>query len=637
MNKYPTLLSPINVAGIEMRTRVFQSGMVSNLSNEDGTITDREIAYFVERAKNGVGLQIIGASFICQQAHTYRYQVGIDRDECLEGLKKLTDAVHAAGGKMGIQLWHSGSQGDPRVNGGMELVSCSAVPTPSGLVPRELTISEIKEIENLFADAAERAVKAGFDMVELHGSHGYLLDNFYSKQMNLRTDEYGGSFENRIRIFVETLRKIRERIGSEFPVSARITADDMMGDAGNTLEDGVRLANALVDAGAQIINVSGGGPLSIGTPDMPEAAFAHWAAAIKSSLGDRAFVSVANRIKRPEVAEYVLASGQSDLVTMGRALICDPELLTKAREGREEEIRLCTSCNYCIATMAAGNRTACIQNPRMGHELEYDLSVPAQEKKKVIVVGAGPAGLEAAAVAAARGHDVTVLEAADRIGGKVNVAVKPPFKGDMEFVINNLSREARQAGAEFRLNTLATKDTILAEEPDTVILATGAVPVLPPIPGLNQVNVFFAQDLLQGKKRASGKTVVIGGGTVGVETADYLLDKGHEVVIVEMQSALMMDLFWFQQLPFMMRVLPKLSAIMTDTTVTSVSGSTVFTNKGSIENVDSVVIAAGYKSVNGLKDELKESGIPVCTVGDATVPAKIFEATSSAYAAAYQI
>ena len=174
-------------------------------------------------------------------------------------------------------------------------------------------------------------------MVELHGSHGYLLDNFYSKQMNLRTDEYGGSFENRIRIFVETLRKIRERIGSEFPVSVRITADDMMGDSGNTLEDGVRLANALVDAGAQIINVSGGGPLSIGTPDMPEAAFAHWAAAIKSSLGDRAFVSVANRIKRPEVAEYVLASGQSDLVTMGRALICDPELLTKAREGRKRK------------------------------------------------------------------------------------------------------------------------------------------------------------------------------------------------------------------------------------------------------------------------------------------------------------
>ena len=271
----------------------------------------------------------------------------------------------------------------------------------------------------------------------------------------------------------------------------------------------------------------------------------------------------------------------------------------------------------------------------MGHELEYDLSVPAQEKKKVIVVGAGPAGLEAAAVAAARGHDVTVLEAADRIGGKVNVAVKPPFKGDMEFVINNLSREARQAGA-------VPPEHSSHEGHDSCgraghrHLATGAVPVLPDS-GLNQVNVFFAQDLLQGKKRASGKTVVIGGGTVGVETADYLLDKGHEVVIVEMQSALMMDLFWFQQLPFMMRVLPKLSAIMTDTTVTSVSGSTVFTSKGSIENVDSVVIAAGYKSVNGLKEELKDSGIPVCTVGDATVPAKIFEATSSAYAAAYQI
>lgn len=637
MSKYDTLFSPITIGGVKLRTRTLQSGMVSNFSNEDGLVSDRLIAYHVERAKNYVGLQIVGASYIDKQAHAYAYQTAIDRDECIPGLTKLTDAVHEAGGNIGIQIWHGGSSADPRFSG-MELVSCSPIPTPYGLVPHELTIDEIKAVVVKFADAAERAKKSGFDLIEIHGTHSYLIDQFYCPASNLRTDEYGGSLENRMRFAIEVTRAIRDRVGDDYPISFRITGDDFAGEAGNTVADACVLANRLVDeAGVQLINVSGAGLYAVARSDAPEALFADMAAVIKESLNGKALVSVANRIKRPEVAEQVLAEGKSDLITMGRALICDPEILTKAKEGREEDIRVCTSCAYCIATMMAGNRTACIQNPMMGHEFEYDLDKQADEKKNVIVVGAGPAGMQAAVVAAKRGHSVTVFEASDELGGKVNVADKPPFKFEMEYVIKNLAHEAEQAGVEIKLNTPATKELILAAKPDAVIVATGAVPAKPPIPGLDQDNVFIAQDMLLGKVKVSGKTVIIGGGTVGIEAADFLLEENNEIIVVEMLPMLMSDLVPMQQLPYMFRVLPRLSKTLVGTKVLEVSGNKVITDKETIEDVDAIVVAAGYVSVNGLAEELKDSGIDVCVVGDAEKAAKVFEATQSAFEAAYKI
>ena len=638
MGKYPNLLSPIQVGGLTFRTHTIQSGMVSNLNNEDGSLADREIAYQVFRAKNNIGLQLVGASYIEQRAKGYRYQLGIESDERIPDFRKLTDAVHAAGGNIGIQIWHGGSSADPTLSG-MELVSCSPIPTQTGQIPHELTVDEIKEIVVKFADAAERAQKAGFDMVEIHGSHGYLLDQFYSPSTNLRTDEYGGSLENRCRFPVEVAKAVRERVGKDYLVSFRITSDEFNGNPDrNSVQEAIYLANRLVDeAGIQLFNVSCGGISTSATSDMPEALLADLAAGIKAALAGKAVVSVADRIKRPEVAEGVLASGKSDLVTMGRATICDPEILTKAAEGREEDIRICASCNYCLATMFSGNRAACMQNPLMGHEGEYHLDEAADKSKKVIVAGGGPAGLQAAIVCAKRGHDVTLMEASDVLGGKVNIAIKPPVKFELENVIKSLSREAEKVGVKFCFNTAATKENILAAQPDAVIVATGSVPVRPNLPGMDQDNIVFAKDILLGNVEAGKNVVIIGGGTVGVETADYLLAKGHRVTIVEMNPAVMMDLMFLQQVPYMMRVFPRISGMLTNNKVLAVKGSDVVTSSRTIKLVDTVVLAAGFKSENQLADDLKGTGIEVAVVGDAITPGKIFEATHTAMAAAYAV
>lgn len=642
--KYPLLLSPVKVGNVQFRTHTIQSPMVVNLSTADGLITERDINYMVERAKNNVGMQLLGASYITKQGHAYKYEVAVDRDECIEGLSKLADAVHDAGGNIGIQILHSGNQADPRYSG-MEIVSSIDCDAPGGKA-RALTVEEIQTIVEEFGDAALRAKKAGLDMVEVHAAHGYLIDQFYSPLLNTRTDEYGGSLENRMRFALEVAGNIRKKVGPDYLVSFRITADDLAGDKGNTVKEACILSNRLADeAGVQIINVSvaaspvpGAGSLAcICGTDCPEAVWTNLSAEIKKSLGGKALVAVANRIKKAEVAEDVLFSGKADLIVMGRALLCDPEFLTKIAEGRENEIRRCASCSYCIATMMDGNAAACMQNPMMGHEGDYDLSVAAPEKKKVVVVGGGPAGMQAAVVSARRGHDVVLMEAGDKLGGTVIAAKMPPFKYEMDTVIDNLSYEVEKYGVCVKMNTCADKEAVLAEKPDAVIVATGTVPFMPPVKGLDQPNVYTAQDVLLGKVKAEGKTVVIGGGVVGMETADFLLEQGNEITVIEMLPGLMRDLNGFQRMRFDILVIPRLAGCFVETRVMEISGDKVVTDKGTIDGVRSVVLAAGYKPVNVLADELSSCVAQVYTVGDAVKPAKIYDATHQAFAAAYKI
>jgi 2,4-dienoyl-CoA reductase-like NADH-dependent reductase (Old Yellow Enzyme family)/thioredoxin reductase len=639
------LFTPLKIGNMELPNRIVMLPMTTGYCETDETVGDRFIDFFAERAKGGAGLIIIPFSPIAAGAPV---EPGMFDDRFLPGVKRLTTAIRAHGAKSACQLITS-----------YHVIfrdNLSEVVGPSPIlnqilrtVPRVVTTDEIRFIVTEYGKAARRVREGGFDAVEILVGGGYLLNRFLSPTGNLRDDKYGGSLENRMRILLEILASMQKAVGDDFPIGVRLNVEEQM-PGGHTVEDSKIVAWFLEKAGVRLINCYTGwheSTIPTVAPSLPKGAFAHLAAAIRSAVDIP--VIAANRINDPFIAEKILAAGQADLVGMGRALLADPELPAKAKTGRVDEIVPCIACSRCLGeilsiykTWGVGAGTFCTVNPLAGREGSYRLK-PAAIPKKVFIVGGGPAGLEAARTAAARGHKVTLFEKEAATGGWLRVGCLPPHKEEILTLAESLAVRAKKAGAEIRLHCEADPQTVAAGKPDVLVLAVGASPLVPSIPGVEAAHCVLAEDVLTGKKTVSGSVIVIGGGLVGCETAEFLVEKGGgvaTVTVVEMLDRMAATISPTYR-PFFLARLKQIGIRMeTKTVVEEITEKGVKVNrKGDpafIEG-DFVVLAVGLKSDPSLPEKFRSAAPEVFSIGDCVEPRMIKEAIEEGFAVGMKI
>ena len=519
------LFTPLKIGNCEIPNRLTVTAMATNLCTEDGLATDRYIKYHEARAKGGWGLIITENYAVNEHAMAFQGIGGMWKDEHILSHRQLTDRIHEQQTKIFCQIYHAGRQTFSLVNGGVQPVAPSSIACPVNReMPRELTMVEIRDLVNDFGAAAYRVKQAGFDGLELHAGNGYLISGFMSFYENRRTDEYGGCFTNRMRFLREIYEEIRDKVGPEFPISVRFSADEHeLG--GRDLAEARMVAQYLEELGVDMINCSNGTYGSynlsqVSTNFMPHGWTIQNAAELKKAV--KIPVLGVNRITDPLMAEQFLSMGFCDLVGMARESLADPRMPKKAVEGKFSEIRTCVGClQGCIGSMIVGQPCRCLVNPEMGHEYEYTFS-EATPPKDVLIIGGGVAGMEAAVAAARRGHSVTLWEKGGKLGGQFISAAYPPGKGEYSTYLSCLGGDLKKYGVTVEMNIEATTEKIKAAKANKVILATGAVPNHPDIPGIDGTNVVFAEDVLLGKATVEGRIVVAGGGETGLETALYL-------------------------------------------------------------------------------------------------------------------
>jgi len=639
------LFTPVRIGNMEVRNRIVMLPMTTGYCEADETVGNRFINFFAERAKGGAGLLII--PFAPAPAGS-PVEPGLFDDRFIPGVRRLTAAIHAHGAKAAPQFimsYHVAFKG-----GAPEVVAPSAVMNNIlRVVPRALTVEEIQWLVGEYGRSARRAREGGFDAVEILVGGGYLLNRFLSPISNKREDAYGGSLENRMRIILEVIESVKKEAGGDFPIGVRLNIEEQM-TGGHTVEESKVVAKALEKAGVRLINVYTGwheSPIPTVASSLPPGAFAHLAEKIKGTVGIP--VVAANRINDPVVAEKILAEKKADLVGMGRALLADADLPNKAKEGRLDEIVPCIACSNCLAEIMSiykswgkGTATFCTVNPFGGKEGEYILK-PALKKKKVVVIGGGPAGMEAAMTAAARGHRVTLFEKGAEPGGWLLVGCLPPHKDEIRKLYRNLAVRTKMAGVEIRLNSEATPERIEAEKPDVLILAIGANPLIPDIPGVKGANVVMAEDILTGRKTVGGAVVIIGGGLVGCETAEFLIEKGKGVTRVTVLEMLerMADTISPTYRPFFLARLKQEGVQMkTRTTVLEITDRGVKVDEsgtpGFIEG-DAVVLAVGLKADAKLVESFQGKAPEVYSIGDCVKPRMIKEAIGEGFSVGMKI
>lgn len=508
-------------------------------AQSDGTVGNELINYHVRRAKGGCAMNIVEIACVHPSTGGPGYLCIYD-DKFIPGLTKLASAIKKAGSRACIQLWHAGRQTSGKPIKGGKPWAPSAIPCPLiKEVPHEMTIDEIKEVIASYGDAAARAKEAGFEAIEIHAAHGYLIDSFLNEYTNHRTDEYGGDFENRSRFGREVVETVRNRVGKNFPILLRMSAVENV-KGGIVLEDGIKVGKLYEKAGVDCLDVSQGcyGAITYTVPPYfhPLKVNTFYAQKIKENVNIP--VIVAGRINTPELAEEVLENNQADFISLGRVQLADPDFVKKTAEGRVDEIVRCIACDQgCVDRVFKGlGGASCVFNPAAGHEAEVQM-IPTDHKKKVLVIGGGPAGLEAARVAKERGHDVVLFEKSSRLGGQFLLAGFAPDKSGFTDAAIHMGYRAHKAGVDVRINTEATADRIKVVNPDFVIIATGSKPIIPPIKGIDNPNVFEAREVISTKQKiATDNVVVIGGGLVGLEAMEILTKQGKKVSIVEMDA-----------------------------------------------------------------------------------------------------
>ncbi|MDI6871862.1 MAG: FAD-dependent oxidoreductase [Bacillota bacterium] len=642
---YPHLFQPGRIGRVEVRNRLVMPPMATNYAGENGEVTDRMVRYYAERAKGGAGLIIIeNAQVEYPRGKNVVRQLRIDDDKFIPGLRWLAESVHDHGALVLQQIHHGGRQTTLGTTENVPPVSCS--PVPCGFLqtqPEELSREEISRLIALFAAAAGRAKQARFDGIEIHGAHGYLINQFMSPYTNKRVDEYGGSFERRMRFPLEIIRECRKAAGPDFIIGFRLSADEFV-EGGIRLEEGIRIAKALESAGIDLLHVTSGIYESMSTILETMAYEEGWrvylAEAIKKEV--RIPVITVGVIRTPELADRIIAEGKADFVAIGRGLITDPEFAVKAARGQARNINRCIGCNIgCVGDgIFANNLMRCTVNPAAGRERDFASIYPARERKRVVVVGGGPGGMEAARVAALRGHEVILFEQEGTLGGQMNIACLPPHKKKISWFVEFLTGELSRLKVELRLGTRATPETVRDLTPYAVVVATGARPVSPGFPVARPV--IQAWDVLTGRAEVNtGRATIIGGGEVGLETAEFLVERGKSVVVLEMLPEVGLDMEPVTRRDLLARLAKMPVSLHTGLLVTEVSPDSVHGLDGRRRPVsfpaETVILALGSTPVNDLVPELKD-GIPeVYLIGDARVPRRIIEATYEGMAAALSL
>jgi 2,4-dienoyl-CoA reductase-like NADH-dependent reductase (Old Yellow Enzyme family)/thioredoxin reductase len=611
----------------------------------EGTVSDKHRDYYEARARGGAGLIITEAACVHAERKYGLYPLGLYDDAQIESWSGLAEAIHRHGAKLAVQLMDPGPESIMMLTG-IRPVGPSPV-AGRGLfreVPRELSAGEIEAIVRDFAQATRRAKEAGLDAVEIHAAHGYaLVGSFLSPFFNKRTDRYGGSLEGRLRILLEILEAVRAQVGEDFPIIVRMSGDERR-TGGRTVQESQFIARILVEAGVDALEVSGGTVPNVfwavvppsGTPLALNAAFSE---AMKGVV-DVPVICV-GRINSPRIAEFLLETGRADLVSMGRALHADPELPNKAASGALEDIVPCIACNCgCIGSVVKGLHATCIVNPAAGREREMTL-VPAEKRKKVLVAGGGPAGLEAARVASLRGHQVTLYEKEQKLGGQVNLASVPPFMQEMGQLIKHLTTRAEKAGVALMLGKAVTPELIEEIKPDVVVVATGASPVVPKnIPGVDKDTVVTAWEVLAGHKASiARKVIIVGGGLTGCETADFLAlptdnmaAAPTHVTLLEMREEIAMDSMAEPRHLLLDRLREKRVEVIVRARVKEIlDDGVVFERDGREETLrgfEYVILAMGAKSADTLSKAIEGKVPEVYVIGDAAQPRRALEATA---------
>lgn len=638
----PALFSKANIGSLKVKNRLVMPPMVRNYADRDGLVTPRYVAHVERIARGGVGTMILEASYVRPDGKGFLNQLGIHDDAVVPGLRKLVAAAHKHGAVIGPQLYHAGRQTSIKITG-VKPLAPSAVPDPSsGEMPEALDPIRIKGLVEAYAAGAKRAKAAGCDFVEIHGAHGYLITQFLSPFSNKRRDKYGGSLENRMRFLLEVVAAVRKEVGRTFPVTVRLSGDEHV-DGGITPAETAKVAARLEKAGVDALHVSAGNYASypkgymIPPMAMPDGPLVPLAKAVKRAV-DIPVIAVA-KIRDPKYAEKVVSSGSADLVAIGRTLLADPDWPNKVREGRFEELNPCIACNQgCISRLFAQQDIWCTVNPEAGREKMF--ARPRVAPKTIVVIGGGPAGLSAARTAASRGHKVILYEKTGRLGGQLQAAAAAPLREGWNEFFATLVRDVRRFGVEVRLRRECTPADVDKDKADAVIVAIGSSPVRPKIPGVGRMHVVVARDVLEGRAKARGRVVVVGGGCAGAQTAEFLAVAGHPVTIIEASGNVAVDAPVDERNLLLGRLSRHGVRVATDTTAMSIGPLSVSaeTPRGKVSfPANTVVLCLGSFPNDGLAADLARYGRQVRTVGDAVEARRVTDAVAEGALAALDV
>ncbi len=634
--QFKRLFTPLQIGPVTIRNRIV-FGPHSTRFAEDHLPSERHVYYYAERAKGGVGLIITESSSVHPSSERRRHEIRAYDPRSVEGYSKIAKAVHEHGAKIFGQLVHAGAHTTGAVTYLPLWAPSPIINVASGELPKEMSVEEIEEVVCAFGEAAGYMKEGGFDGIEIHGASSYLVEQFMSPISSKRRDKYGGELENRLRFAYEVIDCVREAAGEGLAVGMRITGDELV-DGGLTLDEMQEIAVRLEATGKlDYLNVQAGSShcsfLFIPPMAVPLGFSNYLASGIRKVVKEIP-VLAGGRIKDPVQAERILEEGHADMIAMVRPLVCDPEFPHKACEGREEEIRKCIACNQgCLARTAMQETLTCIQNPAAGREKEMGTIKPAVVKKRILVIGGGTAGLEAARVAALRGHEVILFEREEELGGQVRLAAKLPTREEFGDVIRNLRGEIERLKVEVRLGVEATPELIEEEGPDVVIVATGSRPLRSGFTseseGVDQGNILTVWDVLDEGVEVGRRVVVIDGdgGWRGVGTAEFLVDKGKDVEILTGFSLVGMNLSnTSDQVMLYPRLYSKGVKLSPQTGVKEINGDKVIAyhiysgEKRTIEGVDTVVLAIGEEACNELFSSLRGRVPELYAVGDCVAP-----------------